>query len=48
MSDETEICELNGCENPAQVTVSQEGANMQKCVCHECVMIALSMMDTDE
>jgi len=48
MSDETEICELNGCETPAQVTVSQEGANMQKCVCHECVMIALSMMDTDE
>jgi len=48
MSDETEICELNRCENPAQVTVSQEGTNMQKCVCHECVMIALSMMDTDE
>lgn len=48
MSDEPEICELNECENPVQVTVSQEGTNKQKYVCHECVMIALGIMEPDE
>lgn len=46
MSDETEICEVNECENPVQAVVSQEGTNKQKRVCHECVMNALTTMET--
>jgi hypothetical protein len=45
MSDKTEICEVNECENPVQVTVSQEGTNKEKRVCHGCVMTAMSMME---
>jgi len=48
MSDETGICEVNECENPVQVTVSQEGTSKQRRVCHECVMIVMSMMETEE
>ncbi len=48
MSDETEICEVNECENQVQVTVSQEGTSKQRRVCHECVMIVMSMMETNE
>jgi len=36
MSDETEICEINECENPVQVVVTQEGTSKQRRVCHEC------------
>jgi hypothetical protein len=48
MSNETEVCEVSECENPVQVTVSQEETSKQRDVCHECVMIAMSMMETDE
>jgi hypothetical protein len=45
MSDK---CEIDECENPVQATVSQEGTSKQKRVCHGCVMVAMSMMETDE
>jgi len=48
MSFESEICEVNECENPAQVTVSQKGTSKQRRICNQCVLFAMLIMGAEE
>jgi len=45
---ESEICEVNECKNPVQLTVSQNGASKQRRVCNQCVLFAMLIMGAEE